>query len=296
MNRAVIDIGTNTLLMVVIDENLNIIDDFQEIARLGEGVDKNRVISKDAIDRAKLILRKYRTYLQDNNISQVIGIGTSALRDSNNREEVVRELEESLGFQIKVISGEEEAKYTFLGSIDEQDEATVIDIGGGSTEIVSGTKEKLNFRISLDIGAVRIAERFTGKPPFEKTNHNKAKEFVNDELSKIDVSKISKKIIAVAGTPTSLAQIALGKNYFKTEEINNYKFASKDLTQITKMIAEITPIELIERYNIHPNRADILASGAIILDEFIAKLNTTDFTVSTNGLRYGYAKDITNFN
>lgn len=298
MNIASIDIGTNTLLLLVAEtenkEINRIITDEHKIARLGEGLDKNGFISDNAISRATTILENYKSILKEYNVSKVLISATSAMRDANNGNEVKEKLESVIEYPINIIEGLEEAKISFMGSVERKDLTNdiVLDIGGGSTEVILGNRNEILKSSSLQIGAVRLTERYF--PDFESktNNYNEASEFVRNELSKLGSLNCEGDMIAVAGTPTTIAAIDLQLPQYNAHLIHNHRINIDRLDEIVEIFKKSSKDELIEKYNVHANRADVILGGAVILLEFLKYIQKEDFLVSCKGLRYGLLKEL----
>lgn len=294
MKIASIDIGTNTILLLIasVTENgIEIIEDYHKIARLGEGVDATGQINENALQRAKRLLEFYKERIEYNEVKYIKAVATSAMRDASNSREISSKLETIIETKIDIISGEDEAKLSFLGS-SENKKAVVLDIGGGSTEIIAGKAQILQVFKSLNIGAVRVTERFN------LTNKNiedieKAEQFVREQISKI---KLDDRFfpIAVAGTPNTMAMMNLGMKEYDRRKLHNYHFSLNEITEVKKLIIDHTPKVLVEKYNVHPNRADIILGGAIILEAFVKVFEYNSICVSSNGLRFGVVQDFFN--
>ena len=285
MKIASIDIGTNTLLLLVMEYKngqLTIIEDHHKIARLGENLNKTGIISSNAINRATKILEFYKERIIDLDIDHVISCATSAMRDALNSKEVSLKLENIIETKIKIISGDEEARLSYLGSI-EFDKNIVIDIGGGSTEIIQGINEKIIHAESVNIGAVRITEMFD---LWNKSSDNivKARNFIKDQLKVFPLNDI-KHAIAVAGTPNTLATLHLGIKEYSREKLHMLNMKKSDLGKTIQIVISSSKKDLIEKHGIHENRADVILGGALILDEFMNYFKLDNLYVSSNGLR-----------
>jgi len=293
---ASIDIGTNTLLMLLAKKNesdeLEYLEDYHSIPRLGEGLAEFEIISESSLNRAieyayeiKKIFDKY------DNVS-IRAVATSAIREAKNGEIVKKSLEEILQCSIEIISGDEEAKLSYLGSIEGESNSVVIDIGGGSTEFIAGFGTAVNYFKSIPIGAVKLYENFFFGKSDLKAAYQNANENVIEKLKELDFDIFKGDIIAVAGTPTTLALIDLNVSYFDKKLIHNHFISKERLDELT-YYTTITPSEkLIQLYNIPKNKADILKGGSIILNQFVKAIKGEGIIVSTKGLRYGVIKSI----
>jgi exopolyphosphatase / guanosine-5'-triphosphate,3'-diphosphate pyrophosphatase len=293
---AAIDIGTNTILMVIgekaHDGKLIILRDEHDIARLGEGVDSNKLIQPIAIERAKKILTKYKAICDSLQVDKIVAAGTSALRDSSNKDEVCWEFASILNSEINIIPGETEANLSFLGTAEGLSPSLVLDIGGGSTEFIYGKDNHVESKISLQMGVVRITERiFRGTHPPSPDNLIEASGIISKELAKVEIPKNKYKFYAVAGTPTTIAAMALNLKEYDYQAIHGFILKKEELDRIYNIFLSSSINDLIEIYGIHPKRADVITAGALILKEAMNYLKLDECIVSAHGLRYGILKD-----
>jgi len=291
MKIASIDIGSNSILMQILENNKIIIDK-QGIARLSKGLNITNIIADATIIRAEEIMRQYSDICDIFDVDVVIAVGTSALREAKNSDEVIKRLEQCFNkkCKIEIISGEKEAEYSFIGAISGMnniDTFVVLDVGGGSTELISGNKNKINYIISIPVGVVKLTEQFAIKQPLIYTNE--IRDFIREQFAIIDVNKCIGDVIAVSGTPTAIAGITLGINEYNSDKINNFVFTKDILHRTSALIYSCSIEELVNKYYIEKERADVLSAGAIIIEEVINILNRNKFMVNVNGLRYGAA-------
>jgi exopolyphosphatase/guanosine-5'-triphosphate,3'-diphosphate pyrophosphatase len=297
MRLASIDIGTNTILMLVADVqhdgSLEVVKDEHFIGRLGKGVDEHGVIQKETFQRVQDILSQLKDIADSLSINHISACGTSALRDAKNRQEFIDFIKEKLGFDIQILTGKEEAELTYLGAVSDylpnadSENYAVLDIGGGSTEIVVGSGAHVTSSSSMDIGSVRLTERILKRnPPIDIALENAAV-LVRNHLQNIYPLSSTTKIIGVAGTLTTLAALDLRIPEFDRNLVNRHTLT---IESIDRIFLELRPLTLdqLRRYpQIHPSRADILLAGIIILRETLRKVNLSKITVSDRGLRYG---------
>ncbi len=291
---ASVDIGTNTLLMTIADatdSGLDIIDDIHSIARLGQDVDASKTIQPQAVNRAVEILERYKERCSELGVEKIRAVGTSCLRDAINRDEVCAEFEQVLGCPVEVISGDEEARLCFMGTVENDEPTTVLDIGGGSTEIISGKGNEISFRTSLDIGAVRLTEKYFKNLPPTTSQVQAAFDEVREVIHSID-KELFYPLRAVAGTPTTLAAVCLGLETFDKSKIHNYPLSTLSVHILLRQLVDSTYDELVEIPGVHPGRADILPAGTLILHEFLRYTEQVKCMVSVKGLRYGVLKEM----
>jgi exopolyphosphatase / guanosine-5'-triphosphate,3'-diphosphate pyrophosphatase len=294
MRIAVIDIGTNTVLMTVVESETGaIIRDEHSIARLGEGVDQTHRISGEAYARFSAIMTRYSEIIRELGVKRVVPFATSAMRDAANRAEIIAKATQDLGYDIELLSGTDEARWGFRGALygvsPEQCSGTIasIDIGGGSTEIALGTDGEYAGGVSLNMGAVRVKERFLLQ--ITKDSVAKARTFIRTELLKASaVDVIPSLLIAVAGTPTSLAAMKHRLSSFDASIVDRTVLNREEVSALVDEMLAISSDELTNRYPaVSAARADILPAGALILDEAMRALGVASARVSTKGLRYG---------
>ena len=296
---AAIDIGTNTVLMLVADVrsdgSLHIVRDEHFIGRLGRGVDEHGIISTETFQRIHGILSQLKTIADTLGVTHVSACGTSALRDAVNRQEFIDFIKERLDFEIRIVSGTEEAELTYLGAISDYSpdaqpaKYAVLDIGGGSTEMVVGSGIQILSSNSLDIGSVRLTERILKNNPPAEDALDSAIRLVQDHLHPLSPLSPEITLIGVAGTLTTLAALDLRIPRFNNNLVHHHLLT---VESIEKIFQELRPLTLdqLRRYpQIHPARADILLAGIIILREILRKVNASKITVSDRGLRYGIA-------
>ncbi len=286
-----IDIGTNTILMLIAEYKnkkvTKIIENFS-VARLGEDLDKSGIIKNEAIDRAKLILAENYQICQSNGVEKILAVGTSALRDAQNSPFVIQSLNESINSEINIISGIEEARLSFLGTVSSDKTSLVIDIGGGSTELIIGKSDKIIDRVSLQMGAVRMTERFFNRchPPV----YNNILEAMDELTNMLSANKLNaefENVFAVSGTATTLATTALGLADYEVERSNGYIFSSDEISRLFDLYLTTSIDSLTHHYRIHPRRADLILAGALILKAIVEFYSIKEVIVSSRGLRYG---------
>jgi len=293
---ATIDIGTNTILMLIAEkteDGFNVLRDEHSLARLGEGIGvsgSKKMILPSALERAKVILNKYKHICSEYRVDNVFAGGTSALRDADNSVEIRNILSSIIDTDIQLISGEDEAEYSFNGSIEDDKDSVVIDIGGGSTEIIVGSHGKITFRKSLQIGAVRLTEMYFAKHPPDIQMINDAANDIKLALKSIQNDFGMNKLYAVAGTPTTLAGVDLGLKDFDRKMIHGHLLFIERIESIFKLFSELSISEIIDLYHVKPQRADLITIGTLILIESMKHIGALNCQVSTKGLRYGMMK------
>lgn len=299
MLRAGIDIGTNTILLLIAEVEdgrvKRVLEDHVRVVRLGQAVDKNRVFHPEAMERARACFRDYAAALKKYPGIDIQAVATSGSRDAKNSAEFFEEIRRECGIAIRVISGEEEARMSFVGALSGEtrpsESLAVIDIGGGSTEIVGlkpGSEEL--FRFSFDMGCVRLNERFLPSDPPEASQIQKLRAFVKEELSKqkgILEGLRGKELVGVAGTATYLASSALGLEKFDVEKVHGAELTLEGVVALGERFARMTAAERLGIGGMDKGRADVIVAGALILEETMKAAGFKKLTASVRGLRYG---------
>lgn len=300
MKVAALDLGTNTFLCLIVEGDAKqgitqIHSDKAKIVRLGQGVGETGSFRQDALERADECLAEFRTEIDRHKVDRVLAMATSAARDAKNGEELFK-LGDKYKIPIQIIQGSDEARITYQGAtMDLQNDleaAVVIDIGGGSTELIQGQSKQILFSQSLNIGAVRLTERMISSQPISQFEQDRASAYIEVQLQpaleQIMKSKVD-RAIAVAGTPTALAAIEFGG--FDEKKIDGH-FITKE--QLQKWVVEFAATSVEKKrssYNLG-GRADIIYIGTLILLKTIEGLKLPGFFVSTKGVRYGVALEI----
>lgn len=308
MRKTTIDIGTNTILILIAEKDaygsVKTILDIQRVPRLGKGVDKNRNILPESIQKAVTILNEYKQLSAEYKSTDITATATSFIRDANNKSEFINAVKNSTGIEIEILSGEDEAKWTFTGGIYDKinssssQKITTIDIGGGSTEITTASidayliKDNLYSAIpltgkSLNIGSVRINEKFLSHHPPSYESIAEAEKFINEHLAKIDFDIKNSRLIGVAGTITTLGAIKLKLDKFKAEKVDNLEITIDEIEHILNGLTHLSLEELYIMGDYMTGRADIVIPGILILKCFMVKFDFEKLTISTKGLRYG---------
>lgn len=297
MTVAVIDIGTNTILLLVAqvrsDGSVTPLHHEQRIPRLGQGVEGRRALHQDAVDRAIQVLSEYREILREYSPDRTVLCATSAVRDAANREEFLRLVRGATGYQVEVLSGEEEALWTYRGAVSgvpDLTAATVIDIGGGSTEITVGDGHAPAARVSLDVGSVRLTERFLRHDPPLPRELTEAQTAVREALAgTAHFAFASTTAVGVAGTATTLSLLAQGRKEFDLDAVRNSRMSFTTVERLFRMLSGTPSSRIRELSEVMEGRADIITAGALILREVMKHAGFEELIVSERGVRYGIA-------
>ena len=298
---ASIDIGTNTVLLLIAEVNLTTfkfksIVNLQRIPRIGKGLAIGQPIVKEKIEMLYSIIQEYSKLIDENKCEAVLVNATNAFRIASNSRELVDGIRKKFNLDVKVVSGKEEAMLSFLGATSNYINTSkflVIDIGGGSTELIYGTKSKIRFVQSYPVGVVSGTEKFYKNNPPTSLELDKFNEYINQQLNEIAFKDIlPDQVIAIAGTPTTLACINQNLTEYNEELIEGSSLKKYELENIIGTLQNLTSQEIKHKYkSIVNGREDVLLAGSQILASIMNILNIDEVTVSTKGIRYGAIVD-----
>ena len=296
---AAIDIGTNTILMLIAELEGNgafrVLDDQAEIARLGEGVDRTRRIGSGGEERSVGVLKSYLKRCRGLGVDEIVAVGTSALRDADNAGDFKARLRQELGLDLRVLSGEEEAAYSYLavqrGLPLEGKEVLVVDVGGGSTELVWGEGDVVRRTVSLDLGSVRLTERFLISDPVREEECAELSKTIDREIEQLRVHwQIGHSLytmVGIAGTFTTLAAIEKGLRQYSHSEVHGSRLSRDEVQRQLRLFKGKTLSQRKEIAGLEPKRADVILAGALLIDRIMAFFLVDQATVSDQGIRYG---------
>jgi exopolyphosphatase/guanosine-5'-triphosphate,3'-diphosphate pyrophosphatase len=303
MRIAGIDIGTLTCRLLVAEVNLpnsfKEIDADRRILRLGEGVDQHKRLSLKAMDRVVETLKEWRERTERCSVDAVRVVATSAVRESENRQEFLRRVKQDTGWDVETLTGEEEARRTLLG-LQFGLSTTItdflgLDIGGGSTECILNRKGHSPLVESLDLGVVRLLERvFHHDPPTPQDLQN-AEACIDDQLAKVvqafgGVSNIP--LVGTAGTVTTLAAMAQRLKQYDRTRVHNYELRLSTVKQLEQDFMAKTGSERLKIPGLEPGREFVIVAGTVILRRIMETFNIAICLVSDYGLREGILVDL----
>ncbi len=297
MKIAVIDIGTNTILLLLADISdegqVRPLLHEQRIPRLGRGVDATRRLRKESIDSGIRVLKEYLNLLLPYHPVSTLLCGTSVLRDASNRADFTGLVQKELGLVVEILTGEEEALLTYRGALSGLSgvrRAIVLDIGGGSTEISAGDASHVLRNWSLDVGSVRLTERFFMHDPPTTNEVEEATLWVRGELRRITgMEGLGNTLIGVAGTATTLALLDQGLEGFALEAVSNYRLSREAVEGLFTRLKGLSHEELFSLTPAMRGRADIIVGGTLVLKEVMDATESRELIVSERGVRYGIA-------
>lgn len=286
--KGIIDIGTNScrlfLAQVFQGEEIKIereISKDVEIVKLGEDVNKNGYLKKEAISRTVECLKRYKKKADSYGVKELVAFATSATRDSKNRDEFLNQVKE-IGIDIKCISGDREAQLNFLGnSIVFEERILVLDIGGGSTEFTLGEKGEIEFVKSINIGAVRGTERFFSTQNYTDESIEECREWVKDMISEVKFLKNKNfTLVGVAGTATTQISVQKQMRVYDSSKVHMSEIRLEELRENLKLFLECSVEKRKHIVGLEEKRADVIIAGTIILITIMEELGINKMIVS----------------
>lgn len=296
---AAIDIGTNSVLLLVAHTGaeaggaLSVLEERATVTRLGEGVDRTRTLGAAAMERTRACLQAYAQAVRAHRVSQCAIVGTSAMRDAAGSDAFRKEIEDLFGVPVRTLSGTEEAELTFRGALSglsvPREEASVFDIGGGSTEIVSST-----YAHSFDIGSVRLHERHLKSDPPTAAELARLRDDAQAILSPLasDPRARRKYLVGVAGTVTTLAAVDGAISPYDGARVHGYTLTRGDVEAVAARLASLPVRSRSVLPGLDPKRADVIVAGAYVTLAVLDALGADRFVVSDRGVRWGLVEEM----
>lgn len=288
MKIGAIDIGTNSMRLLttdLIDNKLTNRKKYVNTTRIGQGVDENGFITEEAMERNINALKEYHDKCLDYGCEKIYCMGTSALRDSKNRSEFIKRSKDEAGIDVNVVDGEIEAKLGFSGvtnGIDKEGDILVIDIGGGSTEFIFGNKEGIERNVSINIGALRLTEKYLSEG-YSDSAFSDMRKFINEQIKDI-VSYLNEKeiecVCGIGGTITSLSAVNQNLEVYSMEKVHGSVITREEVQKMMDKFVSCSDEERKHINGLQPKRADIIAAGTEILICIMDNLSKKDVVVS----------------
>jgi len=273
---AAIDCGTNSTRLLVVDGTGATLERLMRITRLGQGVDATGRLAPDAVERTVAALSEYRGVLDRLEVDQVRMTATSAARDAANRDDFFDAAEAAIGVRPELLGGEEEARLSFLGATSELDPADgpflVVDIGGGSTELAVGTPGSTSPGpegvVSVDIGCVRITEKFLHSDPPAPEELSGAltvtRDYLDDVARDLPAAAEAASLVGLAGTVTTVAAVELGIDYDR-DRIHHFRLSREAVEDVFRTLATETRAQRAHNPGLEEGRADVIVGGIVVL-------------------------------
>lgn len=297
MTVAAVDIGTNSVRLLIVDQAGRELERQMRITRLGQGVDVSGRLAPDAIARTVLVLEEFRASMERWQVDRIRAAATSAARDAANRQQFFDAVTRALGVAPELLSGEEEARLSFHGATadlgPQRGPFAILDIGGGSTEIAFGTRAPEAF-VSLQLGCVRMSERhLRSDPPTPEQLSACAADVVARLAGVEDVVGVrrARQVIGLAGTVSALSAMNLGLTHYDAQR-THHSALRRD--QVARLFERLSQVNLAERREllVEPERASVIVGGALVLLTILQELEIRELLVSEHDILDGLAASI----
>jgi len=296
-----IDMGTNSTRLLIADVDggqVATLDRRMRITRLGQGVDASRRLADAAIERTVEALGEYRRALDDLGVERVRAVATSAARDASNADDLLAAVARTLGTRGEILTGADEARLSFDGAtagVDEPAPFLVVDIGGGSTELVVGTTMPEG-EVSLDVGCVRVTEQFLHSDPPSAEELSQAVQVVRLHLTDADMALPSaheaKTLIGLAGTVSTVAAIELGLEEYDRDRIHHFRLTRSAAEEVFRTLATEAAEQRRHNPGLEPGRVDVIVGGAIVLVAVMRHYDRDEMLVSEADILDGLARSM----
>jgi len=289
---ASIDLGSNSTRILIADiTNGTITTIYKEhqVTRMADKLSESKIISKEATKRVLKVLAGYVKTINKNNVENIQIVGTAALRDAANSEEITQLIEKKFGFEVDIVSGEEEGVLTSVGvlnSLGSLENFLIVDIGGRSTEFIYDYDKKIVSK-SINIGVVSLSELFFDQLPPPEKSVLLAREYIENNLLESNLFN-GRLLVGVAGTFTSLASIFLEQTQFNEKEIHLTELKNEDVFKISNELLRLNEPQIITKYKgLDPKRAKTIQAGILLAKEIISKYNVNSIKVSNSDILEG---------
>src|SRR5689334_2049573 len=298
MRVAVVDIGTNSTRLLIGDVNDGRVSEVERrttVTNMGRGVDHTGLLCSDAVEDVCSVIADYKAHYEEMGADRVMAIATSAVRDSANGEAFIAELRERFDLDARLLTGEEEARLTYLGATAHRpahEPTLVFDIGGGSTELVVRSGGEVRVHTSLQAGAIRQSERHpSADPPDTHELEDLAAEIrvLIERAVAAQPEARPSQAIAVAGTPTSLAAIDQELEPYDRDRVHGYRLGMR---RIQRMLSRLSSLPLAERLRVpglHPGRPPTIVAGTVLLVQVLRAFGLEEIEVSELDILQGCA-------
>jgi exopolyphosphatase / guanosine-5'-triphosphate,3'-diphosphate pyrophosphatase len=302
MRIAAIDCGTNSIHMIVVhirpDLSFEVIDREKEMVRLGSGGLDGKSLTAEAMAAALQAFSRFRRLAESHQVEEILAAATSAVREADNGGEFLAAVQAETGIKPQVISGTEEARLIHLAAVYGVDvagaSAVVVDIGGGSVEITHGTGTALRVAKSFKLGVIRLTERFVRTDPLSGRDERKLVRHIQNQVSSYlrDIKDAGfDRVIGTSGTILSLGTVAAADRRRVSDDIRNLRVPAKQIRRLRKQLTELSIGERMKLPGLDPRRADLIVSGAVLLDTVLHRLDAAEITLCDLALREGLVLD-----
>jgi len=298
--KAIIDVGSNSIKFLLCDlapdGTVKAILEDSDIARLGEGLRETGLINTQAMKRNSEAIARFAQKAKAGRANEILCVGTMALRNAKNAEEFVNLVKETSGVQLSIISGEEEARLSYLAVLSglplQAGKLAIFDTGGGSTEFIFGEGSTVKKRFSVDLASIRITEKYFQSDPVSREDVAAALEEINHVFGEKGVNGPIAQLIGMGGAVTTMGAVKHKMTTYDPDIIQGSKLTQSDVEAQIQAYSSKTIEERKAIIGLQPKRADVILAGACILKVIMSRLGVGELTISDRGLRHGLAFDV----
>lgn len=292
---AIIDMGSNSFRLIVVEYvprlSFKIVDEVREVVRLSEGMADADIMSVAAMDRAARAMRIYAAFCQSSGIDEILAVGTSAIREARNRAYFLKRIMAESGIPVRVLAGEEEAYYAYLAAVNSTPltDGFVLDLGGGSIEIIRVENRRLANALSLPLGAVRTTELFLKDDPVSPRDLKKLQQHMAEQYAAIDWFRFAPGMTMVGegGSLRLIGRLIQKEKRYPLDTLHGYVMSLDEIDGIVDELASMTVAERYRLSGMKGDRADISLAGAVVVAEALRASGAKTMTISSQGLREG---------
>lgn len=290
---ATLDVGTNTVLLLVAEPDgsaFRPVVERAEITRLGKGVDQTGRLAQDSLEATVSAISRFAAEARALGAVEIACVATSASRDAANGAEFLDRVRREAGVEAEIISGNLEAELTYLSAardVDVRRPIAVLDIGGGSTELVIGHAGQVHFKRSFNLGSVRLTERFVKSDPPQPAERAQLQRFVDEAFAEAPLPPPGFQFVGVAGTVTTVCAVSRGIAPYDSERVHLSRLGLEEVRRETERYFRLSVAEKRALAGMEPKRADVIAAGSLILERAMERLGASEAIVSDRGIRWG---------
>jgi exopolyphosphatase/guanosine-5'-triphosphate,3'-diphosphate pyrophosphatase len=297
MKLAAFDVGSNTVLMLVVEtagHDLKQIANFSRITRLGRGVDKSGKLDPDSAKRTLEAIVEFTGRARELGVDKIVGVATAALRDVTDGAAFIDQVKQRAGFDLEVITGETEAQLSYLAvmrglQIDPGAKLLIVDIGGGSTELIRAEGGKMQEVASLRIGSVRLTERHVKHDPPTAADAAELRLAADEKLQALQWNYAPDTLVGIAGTVTTIAAVALGLKEYDAKLLHGCRLTHDEVLRTVIRFGSMPLAERKKLPGLDEGRADVIFAGGAIMERIMAHFHLNEVIVSDQGVRWGLA-------
>jgi len=296
MKLAALDVGTNTVLMLVVERNpdgeLRTLAELSRITRLGRGIESSARLDPQAAAATLDAIVEFTGQARALGAEKILAVATAALRDASDGAEFLARVRERAGIELEIISGESEAQLAWLAvsrglKLDPAEHVLVVDIGGGSTELIRAEPGRRLDAVSLQIGSVRLTERIVKHDPPLIREAADLRLAVDDAIRALGWKFHPTLMVGIAGTVTTICAFVLGLEHYDSKIVHGHRMQHREVLDAIARLCKIPLSERMKLPGIDPGRADVIIAGAAILERIMASFGLDEVVVSDQGVRWG---------